>query len=152
MSRILERRGGRPKAREVALRVLYEVDLTGDDPREALALALGRFRFTEEGREHARRLVHGFLEAADRVDGALAGVLQHWELDRLGGIERALLRLAVTELLLEPGVPAAVVLEETLRLAHRYGDERSPAFVNGVLDAAARSIRPGELAPPEGRG
>lgn len=146
------RRAGRPKARELALRVLFESDLTGDDPREVLALAFGRFRFTEEGREHARRLVHGFLEEAARIDAAIGRALEHWELDRLGAVERALLRVAATELLLLPEVPAAVALDEALRLAHRYGSEGSSRFVNGVLDAVAREARPQELAPPAGGG
>jgi transcription antitermination protein NusB len=151
MSAPESRRGGRPKARDLVMRVLYEADLTGDDPREILDLAFGRFRFTEEGRRHALRLVDGFLDQAVAVDAAITAQLQHWDLERLGAVERAILRLATVELLLLPELPAAVILEEALRLAHRYADPASAPFVNGVLDAIARAQRPEELAPPAPR-
>jgi N utilization substance protein B len=152
MSADESRRGGRPKARGLVMRVLYEADLTGDDPREILDLAFARFRFTEEGRRHALRLVTGFLEQAVSVDAAISAQLQHWDLERLGSVERAILRLATVELLLLPELPVAVILDEALRLAHRYADPASAPFVNGVLDAIARAQRPGELAPPAPRG
>jgi N utilization substance protein B len=136
------KRGGRPKAREVAMRVLYEADITGDDPREVLDLAFGRLRFTEEGRLYAQRIVAGFLAEAVRIDAAIEAHLQHWELERIGGIERAILRLATAELLLIAETPVEVVLDEALRLAHRYGDPAGAPFVNGVLDAIARAARP----------
>jgi N utilization substance protein B len=141
------RRGGRPKAREIAMRVLYEADITGDDPREVLELAFGRLRFTEEGRCYAQRIVAGFLAEAARIDGAIAEQLQHWQLERIGGIERAILRLATAELLLIAETPVEVILDEALRLAHRYGDPAGAPFVNGVLDAIARVARPAEARP-----
>lgn len=125
----------------MALRVLYEADITGDDPREVLALAFGRFRFTPEGRRHAERLVGDFRARVTEVDRALSACLRHWELGRLGAVDRALLRVGAVELLYLQEVPTAVVLDEALRLAHRYLDPPGAAFVNGVLDALAREAR-----------
>ena len=144
-----ERRGGRPKARDLVLRVLYEADTTGNDPREVLDLAFGRLRFTEEGRRYGTELIRLFLEQNIQVDQRIKERLEHWELDRLGVIERAILRLATVEILYLEETPAPVILDEALRLAHRYCDPASVKFINGVLDPIARNARAGELSPPE---
>jgi len=147
---VRERRGGRPKARELVFRVLYEAEITGDDAREVLALAFGRFRFTVEGRRYAEALLEARLRHRTRLDRELSTLLRNWELARLGATERAILRLAAAELFHLRETPARVVLDEALRLAHRYGDPRSASFVNGVLDALGRKARPGELRDRQG--
>jgi N utilization substance protein B len=146
-----ERRGGRPKARDLVMRVLYEADITGDSPVALLDLAFGRYRFSEDGRAYARRLVTAFLEHHGRVDATIREHLEHWHLERLGTLERAILRLATVELLCFDETPARVALDEALRLSHRYCDPASRAFVNGVLDPIARRSRGEELPtrPPE---
>lgn len=128
------------------MRVLYEAELTGDRPAEVLELAFGRFRFTEEGRAYAARLVNDYVTHRRRVDRVLSDALEHWELERLGAVDRAILRLATVEALYLLETPGPVLLDEALRLAHRYGDPRSPAFINGVLDPIVRRARPKE--PP----
>ncbi len=145
MSSPSERRGGRPKARDLAMRVLYEADITGDDAGEILQHAFGRFRFTQDGRDHAAALVDHCLRHRRRIDNAISAQLENWDLARLGYIERALLRLATAELLFMRETPAQVVLDEALRLAHRYGDEGAASFVNGVLDPIAHGARRAEL-------
>ncbi|MCK4414290.1 MAG: transcription antitermination factor NusB [Candidatus Eisenbacteria sp.] len=145
MSQPTTRRGGRPKARDLVMRVLYEAEITGDDAREVLDLAFGRFRFTEEGRRHAEVLLRAVTRHRTRLDETLQAGLENWDLARLGAVIRAILRLGAAELLYFKDTPARVVLDETLRLAHRYGDDRSAAFVNGVLDPVARRARPGEF-------
>ncbi len=140
-------RGGRTRAREVVFRALYEADLSGDDPVEVLELSLGRFRFTADGRAFALRLAAGFGERRDEVDRILKDLLQHWALERVSAVARAILRVGIAELLSIPETPVLVVLNEAVRLARRYGEEDAGGFVNGVLDAAARRLRPGSLGP-----
>ena len=141
-----ERRAGRAKARELVMRVLYESDLTGDDPQAVLELAFGRFRFTEAGRRHAEALMTAYRRHRRRIDRVLGENLRNWDLARVGAIERALLRLAATEILYLPETPAPVVLNEAVRLAHRYLDDQGAGFVNGVLDPVARRTRTGGKA------
>ncbi|MFH1143115.1 MAG: transcription antitermination factor NusB [Candidatus Eisenbacteria bacterium] len=150
MADIEQRRGGRPKAREVVMRVLYEAEVTGDDAREILALAFGRLRLTAEGRRYAEALLEARLRHRTRLDKEIQATLEHWDLDRLGLVERSILRLAAAELFHLPETPARVVLDEALCLAHRYGDPRSAGFVNGVLDALGHKARARELG--SGRG
>jgi N utilization substance protein B len=140
------RRGGRRKAREIVMRVLYESEITGDDPREILSLAFGRFRLTEEGRRYAEELMRRCQRHRARLDEGIRSHLRNWSLERVGVVERAILRMAATELLYVKTTPARVILDEALRLARRYGAPQSCSFVNGVLDALGRSARPKELS------
>lgn len=147
-----ERRAGRPKARDVVMRVLYESSITGDDPLEILELVFGRFRFTEDGRAYAERLVCQFCDHREEVDRIISCHLENWDFGRVGAIERAILRLAAAELLYVTETPARVVLDEALRLAHRYCSDGSVAFVNGVCDPIARESRGAELPPASSSG
>ncbi|MBD3162161.1 MAG: transcription antitermination factor NusB [Candidatus Eisenbacteria bacterium] len=138
-------RGGRRRAREVAFRALFEADLSGDDPLEVLELSLGRFRFTADGRRFALRLAEAYGERRQEIDRLLAPLLDRWTLARLSTVVRAILRLAVTELVVIEETPPRVILNEAIRLADRYGEPDAGPFVNGVLDAATRRLRPGAL-------
>jgi N utilization substance protein B len=78
---------------------------------------------------------------AARIDALLGEAAVGWELDRMPAVDRAVLRLAVYELLEEPGVPAAVVLDEAVALAGEYSTDDSGRFVNGVLATVASRVR-----------
>jgi len=83
---------------------------------------------------------------AARVDGSLAEALdERWTVARLAATDRAVLRVAVAELLARPGSPARVVLDEAIEIARTFGSDDSGGFVNGVLDRAARRLRPAEF-------
>lgn len=100
---------------------------------------------TLEGRDHALRLVRSAVSTSAEADAAIRRALRDWELERLGCLERALLRLAYAELRHHSDVAARVILDEAVRLARRYGTDETGAFVNGVLDPIARELRPSEL-------
>ena len=126
------------------MRALYEADITGDDLIEIAELNLGRFRFTEDGRAYADGLIAECAAHRARIDEAIRTFLENWRLERVGAIERAILRLSTAELIFQRETPVQVVLDEALRLAHRYGDDAMTSFVNGILDSVARQERPGE--------
>lgn len=130
--------------------MLFESEISGEDPREVLEANLGRFRLTEEGRDHAVKIVWSFTARRAEIDQLVRDRLQNWTLERLSGVTRALLRLATAELLDAADVPTEVVLDEAIRLARRYGEEESAPFINGVLDPVARLVRgPQGLRPIE---
>lgn len=149
-SRVDSARGGRTRAREVVFRALFEADLSGDDPLEILELSLGRFRFTPDGRAFALRLAAGCSTMKDQCDPMLTELLAHWALERLSTVVRSIIRLAVVELMVVPETPPRVILHEAVRLADRYGEPDAGGFVNGVLDAAVRRLRPGVLDAGDG--
>jgi N utilization substance protein B len=134
----LARVGLRHKGREAALRLLYQVELTGDDSESALAhywrdlppkLATSR-TFAEE-------LARAVRARSAEIDGLIDRAATNWQLDRISRIDLSILRLAVGELLAFE-VPVEVIIDEAVELARDYSDANAPAFVNGVLDRIAR--------------
>jgi len=139
--------GARRRAREVAFRVAYQADMAGDAFHAAWELR--RAQEDPLSRDQIELIddVVRLLEAqAAQVDGELQAALEdRWTLARLAATDRAVLRVAVAELLSRPGSPARVVLDEAIDIARTFGSEESGRFVNGVLDRAARRLRPAEF-------
>jgi transcription antitermination protein NusB len=133
---VLERR----KARAWALHVLYAWEAR--DGRADLAAVAGEFlgrRFVAPPRRpYLQRLIDALAADRGEIDAELQRSLSNWRLQRLSAIDRNVLRIAATEMLRFPDVPPLVSIQEALILAERYGTDRSPAFVNGVLDALMR--------------
>ena len=123
----------RTKARKRAVDVLYEADLRGADPVELL-----RERISDPSPpvpDHAVRLVEGVVEQQPRIDELIEQHTRGWSLERLPDVDRAILRMAVFELLWADDVPDAVVIDEAVELAKALSTDDSPAYVNGVLGA-----------------
>ncbi len=123
----------RTKARKRAVDVLYEADVRGRDRRALLAERIA------DGNppvpEHAARLVEGVAEHASRIDVLIDTHASGWSIDRLPDVDRAILRMAVYELLWADDVPDAVVIDEAVELAKVLSTDDSPGYVNGVLGA-----------------
>jgi N utilization substance protein B len=137
--------GRRTKARECAFQMLYQWDVSGE-PMDQVMKAFWRLRSTTgETRALAERLAAGAQACAPESDAAITSAATNWRFDRIAPVDRTILRLGTYELLKEDGTPPAVVLDEAVELAKRFGEADSPAFVNGVLDAIRRRVR-GEAA------
>lgn len=133
--------GRRSKARECAFQILYQWQITGE-PMSAVVESFWRVRSgTPEARAMAERLARGAQAQADELDKQIGEAATNWRLDRIAPVDRTILRLGAYELGSERETPAAVVLDEAVELAKRFGEEDSPAFVNGVLDAIRKRVR-----------
>jgi len=133
----------RSKAREWALRALYEWEARRDAPlATVLDELLTRRRVATDRRAYLRRIVEAIAADPQAVDTELQACLANWRIERLSVIDRNVLRIAAVEMLRFDDVPPRASIQEALRLADKYGTDRSPAFVNGVLDALMRRIRP----------
>lgn len=141
----LSTEGGRRRAREAAFRVAFQADLMGETFRDAWNGLREAETLTADQRELVDEVVAVLEGRAAEVDEALRAATQHWEVERLAATDRSVLRAAVAELMARPGTPARVILNEAIELAKRYGSEESGGFVNGVLDRAARALRPEEF-------
>ncbi len=145
----------RHRGREAALRMLYQADLSGDPVEEVISaffagdLAEDLGDLSPEARAFAERLVRGAWRRRDEIDGLIARGSAHWRIERMAAVDRNVLRLALYELLEEPATPAAVILDEAVELAKRYGGEESGAFVNGVADGIRRRLASGDLVRGE---
>jgi N utilization substance protein B len=132
--------GSRRKAREAAVQVLYQIDLTGESSERALELYFQHLTAGDDVQEFAGELVRGCTAHRDAIDARIREVSRHWRLERMARVDRNILRLATFELLHMADVPRKVTLNEAIELAKRFGDEDSPAFVNGVLDRIASEL------------
>ncbi|MFN8091309.1 MAG: transcription antitermination factor NusB [Vicinamibacteria bacterium] len=133
--------GRRTKARECAFQILYQWEIS----REPIERVNGLFWQVRSGtaamRAMAERLATGAHGRVEELDAAIAEAAANWRLDRIAAVDRTILRLGAYELAAETDTPAAVVLDEAVELAKRFGEADSPAFVNGVLDAIRRRLR-----------
>ena len=130
----------RSAARASAAALLYSADIIEED---AISLAeQGRYPAEDfELSEYAESLVRGVTEKQSDIDGYLKQTSENWSLDRMPYMDRAILRLAVYEMLFADDVPISVAIDEAVELAKTYGGEdESSRFVNGVLGKIARMI------------
>jgi len=134
--------GPRRQAREAALQVLYAADVSGQLGPEGVDRVFeqvsGEFSLPKRARERAAELTSGVVQNLARIDAAIAGASTAWKLHRVAAVERNVLRIAAFELLCE-AAPPEVVIDEAVEIARRFGGSRTPAFVNGVLDALWRT-------------
>lgn len=130
----------RRKAREVALRILYQKDVGNTDPRRSLPEAVDELKLSEEGAEFARRVVFGLLENLDAIDDVLRRHAREWSPERMANIDRNILRMALYEILFIEDIPPSVSINEAIELAKKYSTEESGRFINGVLGNVVREL------------
>jgi len=123
-----------------AIQALYAWDMRGGRDLERVAERVWKdLPVAPEVRKAAAVLIHVYAGRRAELDRELKAVTENWRMERLGAIERSVLRLAATELSIAE-TPPRVVLQESIRLAERFGTLQSARFVNGVLDALARKM------------
>ena len=128
------------RARARAIQALYAWDVRGDAPLERVATQVwDDLVITAGERTLALALVRTIAASQAEIDAELGEITTNWRLERLGVVERCVLRLGAAEML-NGGTPARVVIQEGVRLAERFGSAQSAKFVNGVLDALARRL------------
>lgn len=133
-------RGTRRQEREYALQVLYQIDISGVSPRQALALFEQCFTQTTEVRGFTADLVNGTWRERRQLDRMIAEAAEHWRIGRLPKVDLNLLRLGAYELTAYPDLSAGVTINEAIEIARRYCSDDAPTFVNGVLDRIARVV------------
>lgn len=132
----------RSKARKRALDILFQADVRGEEPAVILAAEAKRAA-SEPAREaswlYARELVDGVIDNRDDIDDQISTFSKDWSLARMPAVDRAVLRLAVWELLYNDSVPSAVAIDEAVELAKEFSTDDSGSFVHGVLARIARA-------------
>ncbi|AUW93524.1 MAG: transcription antitermination factor NusB [Sulfobacillus thermosulfidooxidans] len=129
----------RHHAREEALKILFEHDLaqTGIE-----ILLKGLHEPDTADREFAQSLVQGVVQQQAELDAVIAQAAVDWKIQRMPTIDRNVLRMAVYELYNDHNTPISVIISEALELAGEYSTDDAKRFVNGVLSAVAKQIRP----------
>lgn len=123
----------RRKAREIAFKVLFQVDQVQADPRQAFEYLLQESPLAEKDQVFAWTLVEGAVEKMALIDELLAGLSKDWTVQRMSSVDRNLLRLAAYEMVYLAGKPA-VAIDEALEISKRYSEPASVGFINAILD------------------
>lgn len=146
----------RHRSRHRAAQILYQVDVRGIPPEEAIRNYYGSLYSEESDEEPARdefmeELVEGTISRRAEIDSEIERSSENWRLVRMPAVDRNILRLAVFELL-QGKLPPAVIIDEALELARRFAGKDAAGFMNGVLDAIRRRQASTSVAapPPEG--
>jgi transcription antitermination protein NusB len=130
----------RHKSREFALQMLFEWDIARQKPARIEQLFWKSARAVDSTRTFANQLFEGAITEADSSDRLVEQLSENWRLDRLAAVDRNILRLAIYELR-SGTAPPKVVIDEALDLAKKFSSAESPSFLNGVLDAAYKTLQ-----------
>ena len=128
----------RRRGRERALQFLFSLDFTKYEAEDKLEEFWGINPARPGAQQYAEKLIFGVCNHRDELDGEIAGALDKWTPDRIGHIERTMLRIALYEMRHFSDVPEAVAINEALEVIKIFGADNSTKFVNGVLDRLRR--------------
>ena len=130
----------RSKARKRAVDLVYEADLRGAD---AVSLLAERIALADPPiSDYTIELIEGLAEHRAAIDQLLTEYSEGWTLERMPGVDRAVLRIGLYELLFAPDIPDAVAIDEAVELAKALSTDESPKFVNGILGRVLRDQLP----------
>jgi len=134
----------RRRAREYALQILFQIDITNDEFTEEMFNEFWEGNEEDkEVRDFTRDIVLNTLGNLNKIDELIQKSTDHWTLQRMAVIDRNILRAATSELLFRPDIPPTVVINEAIEVAKKYSTEDSASFINGVLDRIAREVKKG---------
>ena len=134
----------RRKAREFALQVLFHIDFTGGSPEEIIpaVYSMQEIEFSESVNEYVEWIVAGTLAHRDEIDRQISELAKDWKLERMGGVDRAITRMAIFEIKYgEEKVPPRAAVNEAVELAKHFGSDESGRFVNGILGSLVRGAQ-----------
>ena len=129
--------GKRHQARELALKVLFQLEGSEDDAEEVLLYHAAEGVATEDTTNFARQLVSGVIANREKLDAILTETSEHWKLDQMAKVDRIILRIAIYEIAIDRKVPTKAAINESIELAKTFSGEESGRFVNGILGRVA---------------
>jgi N utilization substance protein B len=134
--------GRRRQSREMAFKMLFQVDMGQLKVNEVVSYFTSGQKASPEVLEYAETLTRGVISDLDQIDRLITKQTHNWEFNRIAGVDRNILRMAVYELQHCPEVPGNVIMNEAIEMAKKYSTEDSGGFINGILDKL--KIRPPE--------
>jgi N utilization substance protein B len=132
--------GKRHQARELALKVLFQLESSDEDPAEALAYHAAEGAATPDVAAFAGQLVTGVIANRERLDAILSEASENWKLEQMAKVDRIVLRIAVYEITIDRKVPPKAAINESIELAKTFSGDDAGRFVNGVLGRVAASV------------
>jgi transcription antitermination protein NusB len=132
--------GSRRLGREMALQMLYAVDVNPSEEFPAIPQATEESKVSFESLDFAEELLRGVREHRARIDEIISEKSKNWSLERISKVDLGILRMAIFELLFRDDIPKNVTINEAIEVAKKFGSKDSPAFINGILDEVATGL------------
>ena len=126
--------GARRKARELALQMLYQRDLSGNAADAIVETFEDLQKSKANTREFAVRIFRGTLDHMADIDQMIVAQADNWRLERMAVVDRNIIRMSVYEFLHETDTPKLVIIDEAIEIAKKFGTQKSSQFINGILD------------------
>lgn len=141
--------GTRRKSRELALQMLFQLDMGKQSAGDVQRTFWGERSEVEPGtRDFADEIFRVAVERKGDIDGMIEKHAEHWRMDRMAAVDRNVLRGGVAEFLGFPKTPKPVIINEALEIARKFSSPESVQFINGVLDSVARELEGSSTAAP----
>jgi len=132
--------GKRHQARELALKVLFQLEGSDDDPEEVLAYHAAEGAATADVAAFAGQLVRGVLANQEKLDAILSEASDNWKLEQMAKVDRVVLRIAIYEITIDRRVPPKAAINESIELAKTFSGDEAGRFVNGILGRVAATV------------
>lgn len=127
--------GNRRKSRELAMQALFYMDMSQNDSKDMLERFCKNFTPSKNALPFFLKLVKGVMHARPEIDAVIERFSSNWKLNRMPGVDRNIMRIAVYELICCPDIPYKVSINEAIDIGKKFGTEESGAFINGILDS-----------------
>jgi N utilization substance protein B len=126
--------GARRKARELALQMLYDHDVSGNPPDTIISNFDDLQKSRPNTREFATRVFKGTVDHLGKIDEMIVAQADNWRIERMAVVDRNIIRMSIYEFLHEIDTPKLVVIDEAIEIAKKFGTQKSSQFINGILD------------------
>ncbi len=126
--------GARRKARELALQMLFQYDMSGNEPDMIVTTFDDLQKSKPNTREFAIKILRGTVDHLSEIDDMIQAQAENWRLSRMAVVDRNIIRMSVYEFLHETDTPKLVIIDEAIEIAKKYGTQKSSQFINGILD------------------
>jgi N utilization substance protein B len=126
--------GARRKARELALQMLFQHDMSGNEPGMIIETFEDLQKSKPNTREFASRIFCGTVDHLTEIDEMIQAQAENWRLSRMAVVDRNIIRMSVYEFLHERDTPKLVIIDEAVEIAKKFGTQKSSQFINGILD------------------
>ncbi|MBV9495553.1 MAG: transcription antitermination factor NusB [Acidobacteria bacterium] len=126
--------GARRKARELALQMLFQHDLSGNDAAMITSTFEDLIKSKPNTREFAIKIFQGTVDHLQEIDDMIQRQADNWRLSRMAVVDRNIIRMSVYEFMHETDTPKLVIIDEAIEIAKKFGTQKSSQFINGILD------------------
>ncbi|MEO8215472.1 MAG: transcription antitermination factor NusB [Acidobacteriota bacterium] len=130
--------GARRKARELALQMLFQYDMSGNVPGTIVLTFEDLHKVTPSVRDFAVKLFEGTIHESTRIDEMIVAQADNWRLSRMAVVDRNIIRMSIYEFLHESDTPKLVIIDEAIEIAKKFGTQKSSQFINGILDGVLK--------------